>query len=133
MTAIRERQRERFYINKKTKRIAKRLYFQKARHFAERKTISVRFIYNKARHFTLSNFSWMFLSWHLYKKAWHFQLCEFFIYKNLDTSQKARQFTLRFHIQEDGHFALLHGWKFWPTSQRPCISSTIIRAILFIF
>ena len=30
------------------------------------------------------------------KKAWHFSLRDVFIYKNPDTSQKARQFALRF-------------------------------------
>ena len=32
------------------------------------------------------------------QKSWQFALREFFIYKKLDTSQKARQFALRFFI-----------------------------------
>ena len=34
------------------------------------------------------------------KKAWHFALRDVFIYKKLDTFQKARQFLLRFYIQK---------------------------------
>ena len=40
------------------------------------------------------------------QKVWHFALHDVFIYKNPDTSQKARQFTLSFYIQKYGHFAL---------------------------
>ena len=32
------------------------------------------------------------------QKAWHFALRDVFIYKKLDTSQKARQFAIRFYI-----------------------------------
>ena len=43
-------------------------------------------------------------SLYIYKKQ---KKCEtFFIYKNLDTFQKARQFALRFNIQKARHFTL---------------------------
>ena len=35
----------------------------------------------------------------IYKKTWPFSLRDVFIYKNHDTSQKARQIALRFYIQ----------------------------------
>ena len=40
----------------------------------------------------------------LFKKLDNFRYV--FIYKNLDTSQKARQFAIRFNIQKSGTFAL---------------------------
>ena len=50
------------------------------------------------------------------KKAWHFALCDVFIYKKLDTSQKAWQFALLFNTKP-GHFALrnfsLNFWNGW--------------------
>ena len=47
------------------------------------------------------------------QKAWHFVLCEVFIYKKLDTSQTARQFTLRFYKQNPDtlRYAIFH-WIF---------------------
>ena len=40
------------------------------------------------------------------QKAWYFALRDVFVYKKLDTSQKARQFAIRFYIQKSGTFAL---------------------------
>ena len=48
------------------------------------------------------------------KKSWHFTLRDVFIYKKTETSQKARQFALRFYIQKSGHFALRNfSLNFW--------------------
>ena len=40
------------------------------------------------------------------QKALHFALRDVFIHKKLDTSQKARQFAIRFYIQKSRTFAL---------------------------
>ena len=40
------------------------------------------------------------------QKSWHFALRDVFIYKKLDTSQKGRQFAIRFYIQKSGTCAL---------------------------
>ena len=44
-------------VNTKSKKIEKRIYTQKARHFAKIKIICVKFHIKKARHFMLRNFS----------------------------------------------------------------------------
>ena len=50
----------------------------------------------------LGDFSWNVWRRHLYKKAWHFALCDVFIYKKSYTSQKARKCAIRFYIQKPG-------------------------------
>ena len=57
---------------------------------------TLRFDTQKARHFTLHDFGEIFEVGILIQKAWHFVLCDVFIYTNPETSKKARQFALRF-------------------------------------
>ena len=64
--------------------------FQKARQFP------LRLYIQKAIQFTLRGFSWNFWSWNLYTKRMTLFVSAFFIYKKLDTSQKPRQFAIRF-------------------------------------
>ena len=50
MTPISDRQRARFHINKKGKKLRNiYIYIQKARHFAKSKTICVTFLFKKSR------------------------------------------------------------------------------------
>ena len=95
MTAIIERQRARLYTQKAKKLRNVFIYknpdtFQKARQFP------FRFYIQKATHLTLRDFHEIFEVGICIQKAWHFALRDVFIYKNLDTSQKARQFAIRF-------------------------------------
>ena len=52
---------------------------------------------------------------HIYmQKSWQFSLRDVFIFKKLDSSEKAREFALRFYIQNSGHFALRNfSLNFW--------------------
>ena len=59
-----------------------------------------RFYIQKSRHFTLRNFYEIFEAGFYIQKSRHFALCDVFIYKNTDTSQKARKFSSRFYIQK---------------------------------
>ena len=69
--------------------------FQKARQFP------LHFCIKKAIHFTLRDFSWNFWSWHLKTKSMTLWVTwRFYINKNLDISQKRRQFAIRFYIQK---------------------------------
>ena len=53
----------------------------------------------KAIHLTLRDFHEIFEVGIYIQKSWHFALREVFIYKQLDTLQKARQFAIRFYIK----------------------------------
>ena len=113
MTAIIERQRARLYTQKAKKSRNVFLYkkpdtFQKARQFP------LRFYIQKAIHLTLRDFHDIFEVGIYIQKAWHFELREVFIYKKLDTSQKAKQSAIRFYIQKSGTFALRNfSLNFW--------------------
>ena len=87
MTAISERQRARFYIYKNQKKIAKRFYIQKFRHFSKIKTIYVTFLYSKIKTLYFTQFLWNLWSWNLYTKC--MTLCV----------------TWRFNIQKSRYFA----------------------------
>ena len=68
----------------------------------------------KAIHLTLWDFHEIFEVGMYIQKAWHFALRDIFIYKKLGTSQKARQFAIRFYIQKSGSFALRNfSLNFW--------------------
>ena len=113
MTIIIERQRARLYTQKATK-IAKLFYKQKTRHFSKSKTVSVTFLYTKINTLDVKGFYENDEVGIYIQKAWHFALCDVFIYKKLDTSQKARQFAIRFYIQKSGTFALRNfSLNFW--------------------
>ena len=68
------------------------VYIQKA------KKIAKRFYIQKAIHLTLWDFHEIFEVGIYIQKAWHFALHDVFIYKKLNTSQKARQFAIRFYM-----------------------------------
>ena len=57
------------------------------------------FIFKKVRYFTIRDFDGNFEVGDYIPKAWHFALRDVFILKKPDTSQKVRQFALRFNIQ----------------------------------
>ena len=77
----------------------KLFHIQKARHFTKNKTICVTFfIYKKPDTLCYAIFQEFFEIGIYIQKARHFSLRDVFIYKNPDTSQKARQFALRFFI-----------------------------------
>ena len=81
---------------------------QKARQFPLRL-----YIY-KAIQLTLLDFHEIFEVDMFIQKAWRFALRNVFIYKNLGTSQKARQFAIRFYIQKSGIFSLRNfSLNFW--------------------
>ena len=88
----------RTFIYRKSKKTLRNVFtykkpdtFQKARQFP------LRFYIQKAKHLTLRYFHEMFEVGIYMQKAWHFALCDVFIYKKLDTSQKPRQFAIRFY------------------------------------
>ena len=83
MTAIIERQRARLYTQN------------------EKKLRNV-FIYKKPYTLRYGIFHEIFEAGIYLQKAWHFALRDVFIYKKLDTSQKARQFAIRFYIEKSG-------------------------------
>ena len=74
--------------------------FQKARQFP------LRFNIQKAIHLTLQDFHEIFEVGIYIQKALHFALRAVFIYKKLDTSQKSRQFAIRFYMQKSVTFSL---------------------------
>ena len=82
--ACHHRKTMRTFIYTKSKKIAKRFYIQ------------------KVIHLTLWDFHEIFEVGIYIQKAWHFALRDVFIYKKLDTSQKGRQFAIRFCIQKSG-------------------------------
>ena len=63
-------------------------------------------LYIKERHFTLRDFHKKIEFGIYIKEAWQFALRDVFIYKNPDTSQKARQFALYFYLKIYGHFVV---------------------------
>ena len=72
---------------------------QKSRQFASR------YIYKKPDTLRYAICHEMFEVGICVQKLWHFALHDVFI-KKPDTSQKSRQFSLRFYMQKLGHFAL---------------------------
>ena len=104
-TAIIERQRARLYTQK-AKKSETFLYTKSQTCFQKAKQFSLRFYIQKAIHLTLRDFHENFEVGIYIQKSWHFTLRDVFIYINTDTSQKARQFAIRFNIQKSRHFAL---------------------------
>ena len=84
----------------------------------------LRFYIQKAGHFMLQDFTWKFRTSHLYTKSVTICVRWLIISKNIDTSQKARQFALRLYIQKSWHFVLrdfsLNFWN-WRRSGDICI------------
>ena len=98
MTPIRERQHACFHVQSSPKNCETFILIQKSRHFAKSKIISVTFLFTKSQKLYVTQFLIHFfkLEFIYIQKAWHFVLRDVFIYKKPDTSQKSRQFALRF-------------------------------------
>ena len=101
------------YIHKKVG-IVKRFYLKNPDSFQKVGQVALHFYIQKARHLKLCNFSWNFEIVICIQKPWHFLLRDVFIYKKPDTSQKTRQFALRFYMPKTWHFALHNfSWNVW--------------------
>ena len=105
ITAITERQRARLYTQK-AKKLWKIFIYKKPDTFQKARQFPLRFYIQKAIDLTLRDFREIFEVGIYIQTVWHFALRDVFIYKNLDTSQKARQFVIRFYMQKSGTFAL---------------------------
>ena len=90
------------FIHTKAKKLRNVFIYKKPYLFQKARQFPLRFYIQKTIYFTLQDFSWIFEAGIFIQKAWHFALREIFIYKKLDTSQKARQFAIRFYIQKSG-------------------------------
>ena len=94
------------FICTKSKKLRNVLIFKKPDIFQKAIQFPLRFYIQKAIHSTLRNFREFFVDGIYIQKAWHFALRDVFICKKIDTSQKARQFAIRFYIQKSGTFKL---------------------------
>ena len=108
MTTIIERQRARIYT--KSKKLRNIFIYKKPDTFQKARQFPLRFYIQKTLHLTLLDFDEIFEVGIYIQKASHFALHDVLIYKKLDTSQKARQFPLRFYIQKARHirYAIFH-------------------------
>ena len=76
--------------------------------------LDVTFLYLKRKTLYFTRFSWKFRTWHLYTKSITLCVSWLILYKNLDTSQEASQFALRFYIGKSRHFGLRNfSLNFW--------------------
>ena len=99
MTANIERQRACFYIHKKQKKLPKTFIYKKPETFQKARQFLLRHINKNPYTLRYAIFHEIFEVGIYIQKAWHFALLDVYIYKKLDTSQKARQFAIRFYIQ----------------------------------
>ena len=93
-------------IHKKQNKLLNVFIYKKSDTFQKARQFPLRFYIKKEIHLTLWDFHENFEVGIYIQKAWHFVLRDVFIYKKFDTSQKARQFAIRFYIQKFGTFAL---------------------------
>ena len=106
MTAIIERQRARLYTQK-AKKCQTFLYTKSQILFKMLDNFRYGFIYKKPYTWRYGIFmKFLKLAFIYIQKAWQFALHDVYIYKKHDTSQKPRQFAIRFYIQKSGTFAL---------------------------
>ena len=112
MTAIFEKRRARLYTQK-AKKLRNIFIYKKPDTFQKARQFPLRFYIQKAIHLTLRDFHEIFEVGIYIQKAWHFALRDVFIYKKLDTSQKARQFVIRFYIQKSGTLRYAIFIEFW--------------------
>ena len=83
------------------------LYIHKGRHFPKSQAICVTFLFTKIPTLYVTRFFMKFLKLEfIYTKSMTLCVTWRFIYKNSDTSKKARQFALGFYIQKAWQFAL---------------------------
>ena len=92
----------RTYIYTKRKKLRNVFIYKKPYTFQKARQSPLRFYIQKAVHFTLRDLHEIFEVGIYIQKAWHFALRDVFIYKKVHTSQKARQFAIRFYIQKSG-------------------------------
>ena len=92
MTTISKRQRARFYIYKKFKKMRNVFIYKKQDNF--------RYVFIYKIHDTLRYVIFREkIEFGIYvQKTWHSALRDVFMYKNPDTLQKSRQFSLRFYF-----------------------------------
>ena len=102
--------RARFYIQKHQKICEIVLYTKSQTLFKKLDNFRYVFIYNKPYTLRYRIFHEIFDVGIYIQKARDFALRDIFIYKKLDTSQKARQFAIRFYIQKSGtlRYAIFH-------------------------
>ena len=102
------------YSIQKEKQISKRFYTKSRALFKNHDNFRSIFIYKKQDTLRYTIFHEIFEVGVYTQKAGHCALRDIFIYKTPDTSQKSRQFMLRFYIQKSGHFALRNSsLNFW--------------------
>ena len=94
------------YIHKKQKNYETFFIYKDPDTFQKARQFTLRFYIQKSIHLTLWDFDEIFEVGIYIQKEWHFALCDVFIYKKLDNSQKARQFEIPLYIQKSGTFAL---------------------------
>ena len=114
MTPISKRQRAHLYMYKNQKNRNVYKYIQKARYCTKSKIICVTFSFTKIHTLYVTRFFMKFLkvAFIYIQKAWHFALRYVFIYKNPDTSKKARKFALRLYIYKNPdawRYTIYHG------------------------
>ena len=109
MTAIIERQRGRIY-KQKAKKSKNFFIYKKPDTFQKARQFPLRFYIQYAIHLTLRGFHKNFEVGIYIQKASHFALGDVFIYKKLDTSQKASQFAIRFIYKNPAllRYAIFH-------------------------
>ena len=90
----------------KAKKLLNVLYKKKAYIFQKARQFPLCFYIQKAIHLTLRDFHEILEVGIYIQKALHFALRDVFIYKKVDTSQKARQFAIRSYIQKSGTVVL---------------------------
>ena len=109
ITAIVERQRALLYTQK-AKKIAKRFYMQKERHFSKSNTISVMFLYTKSHILYVKQFFMKCSSWNIYKK--HDTFCYgTFLYAKTQTLRKKQdnlRYVFMFKNPDTLHYAIFH-------------------------
>ena len=88
-----------FNIYKKQKTLRNVFIYKKQTLFKNPDNFRYILIYKKSDTLLYAIFHEIFEVSIYIQKAWHFVLRDIFIYKNPDTSQKARQFAVRFYIQ----------------------------------
>ena len=113
MTPISKRQHARFYIYKKQKKCKTFIYTKIQTLCKQQDNLCYVFIHKNSDtlHYAIL-MKFLELAFICIEKAWHFLLHEVFIYKNPDTSQKARQFALHFFIHKKPDtlgYAIFHG------------------------
>ena len=122
------------YIHKKQKKFPNVFIYKKSDTFQKARQFPLCFYIQKAIHLTLRDFHEIFDVGIFIQRVWHFLLRDVFIYKKLDTWQRARQFAIRFYIQKSGTFALrefsLNFWNLWIGGDMYSWKNNVLRVTL---